>query len=49
MARRSKYSVTKVNPKAFNLGQLPFLLMVLPIAAFMVLPLLYIFNHALIC
>ena len=43
---RSKYSVTKVNPKSFNLGQVPFLLMVLPIAAFMLLPLLYIFNHA---
>ena len=43
---KSKYSVTKVNPKSFNLGQLPFLLMVLPVAAFMVLPLLYIFNHA---
>ena len=43
---RSKYSVTKVNPKSFNLGQLPFLLMVLPIAVFMLLPLLYIFNHA---
>ena len=23
---KSKYSVTKVNPKSFNLGQLPFLL-----------------------
>lgn len=43
---RSKYSVTKVNPKSFKLEQIPFLLIVLPIAAFMLLPLLYIFNHA---
>lgn len=43
---RSRYSVTKVNPKSFKLEQIPFLLIVLPIAAFMLLPLLYIFNHA---
>ncbi len=43
---RSKFSVTKVNPKSFKLEQIPFLLIVLPIAIFMLLPLLYIFNHA---
>lgn len=43
---RSKFSVTKVNPKSFKLEQIPFLLIVLPIALFMLLPLLYIFNHA---
>lgn len=43
---KSKYSVTKVNPKSFKLEQIPFLLIVLPIAIFMLLPLIYIFNHA---
>jgi ABC-type glycerol-3-phosphate transport system permease component len=41
-----KFRAIKINPDHFNLGQLPFLLMVLPIATFMILPLLYIFNHA---
>ncbi|MDX9691157.1 MAG: carbohydrate ABC transporter permease [Acholeplasmataceae bacterium] len=44
--RNRKFRAIKVNPTHFNLGQLPFLLMVLPVATFMMLPLLYIFNHA---
>jgi ABC-type glycerol-3-phosphate transport system permease component len=40
------FSAVKVNPARFSLAQLPYLLMVLPIASLMVLPLLYIFNHA---
>jgi ABC-type glycerol-3-phosphate transport system permease component len=36
----------KVNPKRFSKAQIPFLLMVLPVATFMMMPLLYIFNHA---
>lgn len=41
-----KFQIVKVNPKKFTRQQIPFLLMVLPVATFMVLPLLYIFNHA---
>jgi len=44
MAR--KFQVIKINPKKFTWQQVPFLLMVLPVAGFMLLPLLYIFNHA---
>jgi len=38
--------IIKINPKRFHLNQIPFLLMVLPFAAFMMLPLVYVFNHA---
>lgn len=41
-----KFRAIKINPKKFSLDQIPFLLMVLPVATFMVFPLLYIFNHA---
>jgi ABC-type glycerol-3-phosphate transport system permease component len=44
--RRRKFNAIKTNPKKFHLDQLPFLLIVLPFALFMMLPLLYIFNHA---
>ncbi len=40
------FRAIKINPTRFSWGQLPFLMMVLPIATFMMLPLLYIFNHA---
>jgi len=46
MMSKRKFRAIKVNPTHFNTGQIPFLLMVLPIAAFMLLPLIYIFNHA---
>lgn len=44
MAR--KFRAIKVNPKKFTTDQIPFLLLVLPIALFTSLPLIYIFNHA---
>ncbi len=44
MAR--KFRAIKVNPKKFSMDQIPMLLLILPVASFMVLPLLYIFNHA---
>ncbi|TVP95669.1 MAG: carbohydrate ABC transporter permease [Acholeplasmatales bacterium] len=44
--RRSSYRAVKINPPKFKLDQLPFLFMVMPIALFTSLPLIYIFNHA---
>lgn len=41
-----KFQVIKINPKKFSASQIPFLLMVMPVAVFMLLPLMYIFNHA---
>ena len=41
-----KFHAIKINPKKFTKDQIPFLLLVLPVASFMMLPLLYIFNHA---
>jgi ABC-type glycerol-3-phosphate transport system permease component len=46
MMTKRRFRAIKVNPAHFNTSQIPFLLMVLPIAAFMLLPLIYIFNHA---
>ena len=43
----SSFQGTKINPKRFHRSQIKFLLLILPIATFMVLPILYIFNHAL--
>lgn len=43
----SSFQGTKINPKSFHRSQIKFLLLILPIATFMVLPILYIFNHAL--
>ena len=37
---------TKVNPKKFHRNQIPFYLYLVPIAAFMGAPILYIINHA---
>jgi ABC-type glycerol-3-phosphate transport system permease component len=45
--RKNKYyRAIKTNPDRFTWAQLPILLMVLPIAFFMIMPLIYIFNHA---
>ncbi len=41
-----RYEAVKINPKRFHLNQLPFLAIVLPFALLMLLPLVYIFNHA---
>ncbi|MBU1141654.1 MAG: carbohydrate ABC transporter permease [Firmicutes bacterium] len=43
---KKSYRAIKVNPPKFNLDQMPFLLMVAPVALFMLMPLVYIFNHA---
>lgn len=43
---RRRFEAVKVNPKRFHLNQIPFLLIVLPIAFLMMLPLVYIFNNA---
>ncbi len=43
---RNNYKAVKVNPAKFGMDQVPFLLMVAPVALFMLLPLVYIFNHA---
>jgi len=43
---KNSYRAVKVNPTKFGMDQMPFLLMVLPVALFMLLPLVYIFNHA---
>jgi ABC-type glycerol-3-phosphate transport system permease component len=46
MKKIKNFSPIKVNPKKFTMAQVPFLLMVAPVAVFMLMPLLYIFNHA---
>ncbi len=43
---KNSYKAVKVNPAKFGMDQVPFLLMVAPVALFMLLPLVYIFNHA---
>ncbi|MCF7930190.1 MAG: carbohydrate ABC transporter permease [Acholeplasmataceae bacterium] len=43
---KKSYRAVKVNPTKFGMDQVPFLLMVAPVALFMLLPLVYIFNHA---
>lgn len=42
----SSFQGTKINPKKFHRSQIKFLVIIFPIALFMVLPILYIFNHA---
>ncbi|MBU0996821.1 MAG: carbohydrate ABC transporter permease [Firmicutes bacterium] len=44
--RAHKFQGTKINPSKFHPSQIRFLLIILPIALFMLLPLIYIFNHA---
>ncbi|TVP85667.1 MAG: carbohydrate ABC transporter permease [Acholeplasmataceae bacterium] len=46
MRRTSSFQGTKINPLKFHRSQVKFLLFILPIATFMVLPIIYIFNHA---
>jgi ABC-type glycerol-3-phosphate transport system permease component len=43
---KKPYRAIKMNPDKWSWDQTPFLLMVLPIALFMLMPLIYIFNHA---
>ncbi len=46
MKKRQKFQATKINPKRFHPSQIRYLLFITPIALFMILPLIYIFNHA---
>jgi ABC-type glycerol-3-phosphate transport system permease component len=43
---KGSFQGTKINPQRFHKSQIKFLIFILPIATFMVLPILYIFNHA---
>ncbi len=40
------YQGTKINPSRFHISQLKFYLILIPLAAFMALPILFIFSHA---
>ncbi len=42
----ASYHATKINPQSFGRGQIKFLLILIPVALFMSLPIVYIFNHA---
>jgi len=42
----ASYNATKINPQKFGRGQIKFLLILIPVAIFMALPIVYIFNHA---
>jgi ABC-type glycerol-3-phosphate transport system permease component len=42
----SSFQGTKINPLTFHKSQLKFLVVILPVAFFMILPIIYIFNHA---
>ena len=44
MAR--KFAATKINPTRFSWSQWPFFAILIPFCVFMVLPIVYIFNHA---
>ncbi len=44
--RRSKFQATKINPSRFHPVQIRYLMVLLPISIVMLLPLLFIFNHA---
>ncbi len=43
---RNRFQGTKINPTRFHRSQIKFVLFIMPVALFMVLPILYIFNHA---
>jgi ABC-type glycerol-3-phosphate transport system permease component len=42
----ASFSGTKINPKRFHVSQWKFLAILIPVAIFMGLPIVYIFNHA---
>lgn len=46
MARKQRFLGTKINPSRFDRSQLKYILLLTPIAMFMLLPLIYIFNVA---
>ncbi|MCD4826486.1 MAG: carbohydrate ABC transporter permease [Acholeplasmataceae bacterium] len=42
----SSYNATKINPQRFHKSQIKFILILTPVALFMAMPIVYIFNHA---
>ncbi|HEX3075411.1 MAG TPA: carbohydrate ABC transporter permease [Lachnospiraceae bacterium] len=42
----ARYKGNKINPQRFDRGQLKLIIAVLPLAIFMLLPIIFIFNHA---
>ncbi|MBI9010103.1 MAG: carbohydrate ABC transporter permease [Tenericutes bacterium] len=44
--RKTKFLGTKINPTRFHRSQLKYILIITPVALFMLLPLVYIFNYA---
>lgn len=46
MKKHSKFQGTKINPSRFHPSQIRYLIILTPVVLFMLLPLLYIFNHA---
>jgi len=45
--RKSRFRGSKINPDKFDRSQIKFFAILLPLAAFMVMPIVFIFNHAL--
>ncbi|NLB85236.1 MAG: carbohydrate ABC transporter permease [Acholeplasmataceae bacterium] len=43
---RNAFQGTKINPRKFHKSQIKFYLILIPVAIFMALPIVYIFNHA---
>ena len=43
---KRRYHATKINPSRFSISQWPFYAILAPVAIFMILPIIYIFNHA---
>ncbi|MBN2540535.1 MAG: carbohydrate ABC transporter permease [Bacilli bacterium] len=46
MARHQKFLGTKINPSRFNRTQVKYIIILIPVLMFMLLPLIYIFNYA---
>lgn len=42
----ASFSGTKINPTKFDKSQLPFYIILIPLAIFMILPIIFIFSHA---
>lgn len=42
----ANFQGTKINPTSFHKSQLPFFMVLIPLAVLMLLPILFIFNHA---
>ena len=44
--KKSRFNGSKINPTKFDTSQIKFFLILIPVAIFMVLPIVFIFNHA---